>query len=353
MPSSRATPALFESVSMPVSPGLKGTSFESVFGQEAACEILLSALRAVRVPHAYLFAGPEGVGKRTAALQWAKTLNCLSPVSPVRACGACGSCRKISALNHPDVLWVNFEYQAHVLEEPVEKQRILKINTVREMIQTLHLKPLEGRVKVAVVDPADRLGADAAHALLKVLEEPPPQTHLILLAQDPSQLLGTIRSRCQWVRFRPLATELLATYLTARAPDRSPEDISALAAQAEGSLSRALEILEQGAEMDFDWETAPLSELLLWCEQFRGRGSHRDEEKGGESSPVRRAEDFLRRLLARLELELRRGAGDPEKVRRVLEALHQLKQNVSPQLVLEVLLLKSRRQRRKKEQAIG
>lgn len=313
-------------------------SFEKILSQPQACAILKSALENQRVPHAYLFLGPEGVGKRTTALQWAKTLNCLSPVSPVRACDACASCRKIDSFSHPDVLWINYEFQARFLDEPLEKQNSLKIKTIAEMSRLLRLRSMEGRVKLAFVDPADRLGEDAAHSLLKILEEPPPMTHLVLFAEDASQLLGTIRSRSQWVRFRPLPTDVVAEFIKNSHPELSEEEARRLAFQAEGSLGKALRILEEGEEMEFDWESVPISELLSWCEQFPNSAEGRSL-----------AGSFLRGLLARRQLAMHEGRGDAESVQGVLEAIHQVRQNVSPQLVLEVLLLKSRWEKRNRE----
>src|SRR5262245_6811005 len=108
-------------------------SFKPILGQDQACDVLSSALKNKRMPHAYLFIGPEGTGKRTTALAWAKVMNCLKPASPNEACDVCTSCRKIASGTHPDVLWINYEFQARLEDEPVEKQRALKIDTVREM----------------------------------------------------------------------------------------------------------------------------------------------------------------------------------------------------------------------------
>jgi DNA polymerase III delta' subunit len=311
---------------------LERTGFSGILGQERACQGLLSALRSRRVPHAYLFAGPDGVGKRTVARQWIKMLNCERPASDVEPCESCAGCRKVESLTHPDVLWVDFAFQAALLKEPVEKQKALKIDTVREMEKILQLKPLEGRVKVACLSPAEHLVEAAAHALLKILEEPPPKTHLILIAQDPGQILGTLRSRCQWVRFRPLAAESIATHLLNRVDHPTEAEARAAAFQAEGSLSRALEILSGAEELSFAWDAAPLPELLRWCEQFQN-------PRLGREAAAR----FLRRLLALFQSELHQGLRPAEDARRVLDALQQIRQNVTPSLVLQVLLLKLRR----------
>jgi DNA polymerase-3 subunit delta' len=91
------------------------------------------------------------------------------------------ACQKVENGGHPDLLWVDFARQAALLKETVDKQKSIKIGTVREMEHALRLKPLEGRVKVAILTPADALGDDAAHALLKIVEEPPPGTHIVLI----------------------------------------------------------------------------------------------------------------------------------------------------------------------------
>jgi DNA polymerase III subunit delta' len=269
-------------------------------------------------------------------VQWAKSLNCTETNSPGEACENCLNCRRIGSRGHPDVLWVDFQYQAGLLEEPLEKQRVLKIKTIREMERLLHMRAMEGRRKIALLEPAERLGEDAAHSLLKILEEPPPETHLVLLAQDPSQLLGTIRSRCQWVRFRPVPLEKMVSFLLAKGGDRlSEEDARKVAMSAEGSIGRALALSDAAEELRFDWETASLSELLSWTEGFRSSAEGREA-----------AEEFLHRLLAQYRLEMYAGSGAESRVRRVLEALRQIRQNVSPSLVLQVLLLKMRYEKR-------
>jgi len=315
--------------------GLIDTSFQNIVGQDHACEVLISALRSQRVPHAYLFVGPEGVGRKKAALQWAKILNCLNPVSPVEACESCSSCRKIQGGIHPDVHLVDFQYQARLLKEDLEKQQVLKIDTVREIERFLRLKPLEGKVKVTLLDPAEKLVEVAAHALLKILEEPPPQTHLVLLAADPRQLLSTIRSRCHWVTFRPLPLPLLAEKLVTLNDGLSLEQAREVARLSAGSLTRAQAQLEEGEEVEFDWQGVPLSEVLAWCEQFRSYRNGRVL-----------ADRFLRRLLSQTQQELYGDVSREEAVRWVLDSLEALKHNVSPQLILEVLILKLRRQKK-------
>ena len=315
--------------------------FRDLRGQGAAADTLSSALAAARVPHAYLFVGPDGVGKRTAFLKWCQALLCTAPLEPAVPCGDCPACRKAAGSNHPDVFRAGFQTQAALLKEPVEKQKSIKIDTVREMEKALRFKPLEGRVKIALVDPADDLVEAAAHALLKILEEPPPATHLVLLATDASKLLDTIRSRCQVVRFRPLSREDLLAVLEDRAGRGEPLDRSRFdeaVRAAEGSVGRALEILSETESLDFDWEAAPLSELLAWCDQF-GR-----PRLGREA-----AADVLRRLLARFREEALDGRRPPEDMDRALAALTRVRRFASPSLALTALFLRLRRERKKRE----
>lgn len=316
------------------------TSFRGVRAQEAAVRVMTSALDAGRVPHAYLFAGPTGVGKRTAFLKWSQALLCTAPLSASLACEECASCRRAGAGRHPDVFRADYETQAILLKEPVEKQRSLKIDTVREMEKALRLKPLEGKVKIALLDPADHLVDAAAHALLKILEEPPPATHLVLLVSSPEQMLGTIRSRCQVVRFRPLPAADLTAVLEDRAAAGEPLDrerFPAAVRAAEGSVGRALEILGETEALDFDWEGAPLSELLTWCDQFGSPRLGRDA-----------AGDFLTRLMARFREEALDGSRPPTDTARVLHALQRIQSFVSPSLALQALLLTLRREKKRR-----
>ncbi|MBI2370564.1 MAG: DNA polymerase III subunit delta' [Deltaproteobacteria bacterium] len=168
-------------------------SFHEIRGQDPAIRVLQAVLRHQRVGHAYLFTGPEGVGKRRAALAFAQALNCSGGERP---CGACRSCLKVARGVHPDV---------RVLEP---EGTGIRIEQVRELQRELHFKAFEGRWKTAILDEAERLRGPAANALLKTLEEPPEQSVLILVTASLDALPPTIISRCQRVRFRPLPLEV-------------------------------------------------------------------------------------------------------------------------------------------------
>jgi DNA polymerase-3 subunit delta' len=318
------------------SPSVRDDSdFGALLGQDSAVAQLTAALKSGRVPHAYLFTGPTGVGRRSAARAWAKILLCPHPPRPDRACGACPSCARVETGAHPDLLWVDFTRQAALLKEPIEKQRTLRIGTVRQMEQALRLKPLQGSVKIAVLSPAEALGEDAAHALLKIVEEPPPGTHLVLVSDTAGAVLGTLRSRCQHVRFSPLTTETLAALLAGARPDAGPEAVRRAAVRADGSYLRAREILERGEGLDFDWETAPLSEALQWCDGFQN-------PRLGRAA----AERFLEDLLGRFQAEAREGRRDPAILRPVLRTLGRVRGNGLVSLNLTQLILHLRRESR-------
>jgi len=167
--------------------------FDEFIGNARVVDRLRHKLREGRFPHALILAGPDGVGKRTCALSLAKALNC-----PERGsddfCDACNACRKIDAGIHPDVLMIGVE----------EDASDIKIAQIRSLLQTLGLRPLEGAHKVFIIDPADAMNDSAANALLKGLEEPPEDSHFMLLSSSPQSLLTTVRSRCQTYPFVPL-----------------------------------------------------------------------------------------------------------------------------------------------------
>ncbi|MFO0753100.1 MAG: DNA polymerase III subunit delta' [Thermodesulfovibrionales bacterium] len=165
-----------------------------IIGQEKALRILFGTLRRGRVPSAVLLSGDTGIGKMRAAVNYAKAVNCLSPVED-DCCDRCASCRKTDAGAHPDVITL--------LPEDGE----IRIDAIRRLEEALSLKPFEGRRKVVIIDDADAMNLNAANAFLKTLEEPPRDSLLLLVASNPDGLPDTIRSRCTSVRFYPLSDE--------------------------------------------------------------------------------------------------------------------------------------------------
>ncbi len=169
-------------------------ALKGIVGQEKAVSILLRTIERGRVPSAYLFAGESGIGKRFAALNLAKALNCLKHVTShsFDACDECPSCRKIDSGTHPDVLVI------------IPEKGEIRVGEIRAVEEALSLRPFEGRRKVVIIDDADAMNQSAANAFLKTLEEPPEESLLILVTAHPGMLPETVRSRCSRINFVPL-----------------------------------------------------------------------------------------------------------------------------------------------------
>ena len=198
-------------------------TFDTITGHKQQKKILLRALDSQRIAHAYLFEGPEGVGKRMMALAFARALLCQSGTG----CGECSACLKVDHHNHPDI---------HLLEAAGAN---LKIDQIRSLQQKLSLRPLEGNYKICLIDGAEYFTTGAANALLKTLEEPQPGTFIILISSQPEKLLPTIRSRCQQLPFSRLSKQQLAIVL-AQKLELSETKAKVLAALSEGSFKKAL-----------------------------------------------------------------------------------------------------------------
>jgi len=202
--------------------------WERLVGQETAVAMLRGAIDAGRVGHAYLFAGPEGVGRELAARALAAALNC-----PEGGCGTCGVCARIARGAHPDVWEIHAQGEQILVEQ------------VREVRQAAYRSPVEGRAKVFVLQAAHRLNPSAANALLKVLEEPPSDVVFVLVSGSPEDLLPTLVSRCRRVDFFPLGPGDVARILVEQ-HDADPGEAEA-AARTGGNVARALLFLKDAS----------------------------------------------------------------------------------------------------------
>jgi DNA polymerase-3 subunit delta' len=180
-------------------------SFGDIAFQDRAVEFLTRSLKSGKLSQSLLFFGPEAVGKRFASLALAKALNCVHK-GPADCCDECASCRRIEAFNHPDVHWIG----------PSGAANRIPIEAIKSLKDAINLKPFEGKTKVFVVDEAHHLTGEAANSMLKVLEEPPADSVLVLIADDIGKILPTLRSRCQWVHFRAATPGELEKFLIDR-----------------------------------------------------------------------------------------------------------------------------------------
>jgi DNA polymerase-3 subunit delta' len=222
--------------------------FRAISGHHHVFELLGRAATRGTLPQSLIFAGPDGVGKRMAAVAVAQLLNCLAPSgsqsiaseaslagyggprhSREDACGECAACRRIARGVHADILMV----------EPGDTG-VIRVDQVREAIERSAYRPFEGRRRVVIVDNADAAMPEAQNALLKTLEEPPPASTFILVTSRPDTLLPTVRSRCQRTRFGRLAPADVAAVLM-RDHGYAEVDAHAAAALSDGSIGAALE----------------------------------------------------------------------------------------------------------------
>lgn len=232
-----------------MSPNTAIPGFEPIIGQHVAISTIQRFLRQQAMPHALLFTGIEGVGKRTTAKVAAMALNCPEGTKSVaegpagafdRPCRHCTFCRRAMDAKHPDVI------------EITPRKGILRISQIRDLLATLTMKPFSAVSRVVIICDAHTMNREAGNALLKILEEPPKGTILILTARQRSDLLPTIVSRCRHIRFTPLSAEDLAALL-AEAMQLEASVSKTLAKAAGGSYTKALQLARGGWHQRRDW----------------------------------------------------------------------------------------------------
>ena len=208
-------------------------------GHDEAVQTFESAMNYGRLHHAYFITGPAHVGKFRLAMQVAQAVNCFSAGD--EPCGNCDACVRIDAGIHADVRVMRVDPEA--TDGP---KTTIGIDTVRDLIASAHLRPYEGRSRVFIFDGADAMTNDAANALLKILEEPPPNVHLLLLAPSEDAVLPTIRSRCLHVELHPLPKDQVAQILVAD-HGMSAEQADVVARLSRGCLGWAIEAASDSA----------------------------------------------------------------------------------------------------------
>ena len=222
--------------------------FHEILGQARAIRVLQQALAASNLPHAYLFHGMPGVGRCRTALALAAALFCEAVSEEADACGRCSHCRRVEREEHPGLSVIRPLSPKGEKEWVVDPGRgQIRIHQVRELQKWLAAGSFEGGWRVCILDGAERMNSQAANALLKVLEEPPPESLLLLISPTRTQLPATVVSRCQALYFPPVPRAEIESILRTRgAGGAAGEDPSLVAALSSGSVGKAL-------SMDAQW----------------------------------------------------------------------------------------------------
>ena len=337
--------------------------------QVAAQRLLQHAWVSSRLPHAYLFFGPDGVGKQMLAQSLAQLLLCpqsaeveVSPedlphlgVPKARvACGECSECLTVSAQTHPDLHIVHRRLGKFHPDSEVRKRKAidLGVDVIRHfLIDKVGATPLQGRAKVFIVLEADRITPAAQNAMLKTLEEPPGPTFLILLAESLDRLLETTVSRCQAVPFSPLPRGFIADQLRRTHADLPADRIAWYASFAEGSLGRAYQGVEAGwyelsvrvggALADLP-QRSPAMNYAPWSEQAKALAGHykKHDEDISETEAQRRAFKAILTLGASFIADVARhgsGACDGIVNRAQSDEIKRCAANVSPTSAADII----------------
>jgi DNA polymerase-3 subunit delta' len=311
-------------------------SFDNIIGQKKAKEHLETILKRNRIPTGFIFCGPQGIGKKLTALEFAKTLNCTGKKinSGTGSCDKCVNCTGADKNIHPDITIADFKFQSQLLERPVDKQQHIRIETIRELTAKAQQKPSSGIWKVFIIDYADTMLTGAANALLKLLEEPPPMTLWIIITAKKSAMLATILSRCQSISFTPLSRQNTEEILMQN--NFSSGHAQTLAEFSQGSVEKAYRIKEvfekfcavDSSDINFPFKISDmlakelvsargqvrvLNELLLTAAFKKWKEQKTDEKK-------QKLHDFMKKLY---EFETYLG------------------RNVSPQRIIQISFLKA------------
>jgi|TARA_R100000479_G_scaffold165252_1_gene104462 DNA polymerase-3 subunit delta' len=289
--------------------------FSNVIGQKHLQSHLLTTIENGRIPHAQLFIGKSGTGVLPAAIAYANAILCSNFSPESEAYKKCS--QKVSSFAHPDLHFVypvntndkikkhpvsdNFseEWREFLRENPYgslfqwlqklgieKKQGIIKVDEAADMMKKLSLKAYEGGYKVMIIWMADKMNTQSANKILKLIEEPPEKTVLLLLTEDEEQLIGTIQSRCQKLHFPLLSEEDIATFLQ-RKKQLDENTSLKIAHRANGDINKALQIIDEDSDdkaferLFIDWvrtafkakgNKASINDLLSWSDTVAGLG---------------------------------------------------------------------------------
>ena len=322
----------------------------NLLGHEWAVDMLRQHVANQTQRHAYLFTGPPGLGRRSLALAFARSLNCPQPPMPGEFCGEqseCRDCRQIAAMQHPDL---------HIIQADQEGGT-LKVEQIRELLKGVLLSPYQAKYRIVLLHRFQEANPSAANALLKTLEEAPSKVILLLTADNAEQLFPTIVSRCEVIRLRSLPTLQVEEFLR----EKGADDVKAqlIASLSAGRPGYALRLLEDESALEFRNEKLDDLENLLAASRVE-RFSYA-EKLAKEKDSIRETlilwlslwrdvmlrvageEDTIANLDRRAVIENLAKKLNLSEAKKLLDAVEngigQLKRNVNARLLIENLLL--------------
>jgi len=331
----------------------------NLVGHEWAVDMLKKHVINGTTRHAYLFAGPPGLGRRTLALRFAQALNCPTPVEAGIPCGECRACKQIEAMHYADLSIIE-----PTIKDPNNPRELIpapdgeiRIQQIRELQKTINLKPYQSRYRILIFLRFDQASVEASNALLKTLEEAPSYAVLILMTENPEQLLPTIISRCEVLRLRPLKIAEVQKALETRGSETSQAKL--IAHISGGRFGYALRLIENETLLEKREERLNDLQSLISASRVE-KFTYADKlSKDKESMRqvvliwlsywrdvmlrTAQAETPLVNLDRNVEIENLAGRLDLSTARRVTSAmedvLEKMERNVNPRLLAEVLLL--------------
>lgn len=312
-----------------------------IIGHERQVEYLNTVMERDRLGHAYLFYGPEHVGKLTIAKLLASALHCKNPKKKKMldgACGECADCRAIEADRHPQVILLD---PAHTLVSKKDVRKDIPIEDIRELKRLFSLAPEGGKWRIAIINEADTMTRYAADAFLKILEEPGSRTLLIVISSAPDLLPSTLVSRTHAIRFAKVRETDIAALVKREVHDT--ETARAIAGRAFGRPGLAIRMARDKEYWDEERKFASRFQTAFVCKpDILQMFVMSKEAAGGEDSRRKLGEEILRVLHSRLHDPAGRGdiAGLAKKIRaadRILTLLATT--NVNPRLALDAMFL--------------
>jgi DNA polymerase-3 subunit delta' len=231
--------------------------FEKILGQEKPIQILKNIIKYNRIGHAYLFTGEEGIGKKMAAIAFAKAINCTNLSENQNSCNKCASCLKVERAIHPDFSIIS----------PLDS--VITIGQIREIKKSIYWQPLESRKKIILIDDAHRMNTEASNSLLKILEEPPEFAVLILITAAPNILLPTIISRCSKLIFKPVIEEQQKKILARMNLSVDQKNLEKILLLSAGSPGKAIQLATEQWKMEkknqyIDWLVKMKPEKMIY-----------------------------------------------------------------------------------------